>query len=234
MLAYRASAWGLFGVRLMRCIGVMAFSALLCLAAPAKADVLVSIDKSQQQMTVSIDGARTYHWAVSTGRSGYDTPSGGFRAMRLERVYYSKKFDDAPMPNSVFFYGGYAIHGTYEESKLGNPVSHGCVRLARVNAETLYALVRARGMSNTRVVISDGPLRDGPGPAPMARARNRGFEQFGTSAPRDIQFAPRRVTQNYETPRLPRATERRQSRGEESSREAWLRSLDRKYGINTR
>jgi hypothetical protein len=68
----------------------------------------------------------------------------------------------------------------------------------------------------------------------MARARNRGFEQFGTSAPRDIQFAPRRVTQNYETPRLQRASERRQSRGEESSREAWLHSLDRKYGITTR
>lgn len=218
----------------MRCIGVVVFCALLCLAAPAKADVLVSINKSQQQMTVSIDGARTYHWAVSTGRSGYDTPSGGFRAIRLERVYYSKKFDDAPMPNSVFFYGGYAIHGTYEESKLGNPVSHGCVRLARVNAETLYALVRARGMSNTRVVISDGPLRDWPGPGPMARARNRGFEQFGTSAPRDIRSAPRHVTQNYETPRLLRASERGQSRGEQSSREAWLRSLDRKYGINTR
>ncbi|HEY4982699.1 MAG TPA: L,D-transpeptidase [Pseudolabrys sp.] len=173
MLAHRTPCAGRFEGQVMRCIGVVVFCALLCLAAPAKADVLVSINKSQQQMTVSIDGARTYHWAVSTGRSGYDTPSGGFRAIRLERVYYSKKFDDAPMPNSVFFYGGYAIHGTYEESKLGNPVSHGCVRLARVNAETLYALVRARGMSNTRVVISDGPLRDWPGPGPMARAQSR-------------------------------------------------------------
>jgi hypothetical protein len=213
----------------MRAIAITAFSALLCLAAPAKAEVLVSISKSQQQMTVSIDGARTYHWAVSTGRPGYDTPSGGFRATRLERVYYSKKFDDAPMPNSVFFYGGYAIHGTYEESKLGSPVSHGCVRLARANAETLYALVRARGMSNTRVVVDDGPLRVAPGPMARSRSfeRDRGFEQFGTSA-------PRHVTQNDETPRRPRATERGPSRGEESSREAWLRSLDRKYGINTR
>jgi hypothetical protein len=217
----------------MRCIVLAAFSALLCLPAPAKAELLVSISKSRQQMTVSIDGARTYHWTVSTGRSGYDTPSGSFHATRLERVYYSKKFDDAPMPNSVFFYGGYAIHGTYEESRLGNPVSHGCVRLARGNAETLFALVRARGMNNTRVVISDGPLRDSPGPAPMARERDRGLEQFGTSALRDTWSAPRRVTE-YEAPRFARVTERRQSRGDETSREAWLRSLDRKYGISSR
>ena len=128
----------------MRRIGIIALGAKLCLAAPAKAELLVNISKSQQQMTVSIDGAPTYHWTVSTGRSGYDTPSGSFRALQLERVYYSKKFDDAPMPHLVFFYGGYAIHGTYEESKLGNPVSHGCVRLPCANAETLFALVRAR------------------------------------------------------------------------------------------
>jgi hypothetical protein len=204
----------------MRCIGILVISAQLCLSAPAKADVTVTINKSQQQMTVSIDGARTYHWTVSTGRPGYDTPSGSFRAIRLERVYFSKKFDDAPMPNSVFFYGGYAIHGTFEESKLGRPVSHGCVRLARVNAETLFALVRAHGMSSTRVVINDGPLRGSPDASPMARVRSYerdpGFEQF--------RPAPRRVTSH----------EIRQSRGDEASREAWLRSLDRKYGVNTR
>ena len=59
------------------------------------------------------------YWTVSTGRDGYTTPSGSFRAIRLEEVYYSKKYDDAPMPNAVFFYGGYAIHGTFEERRLG-------------------------------------------------------------------------------------------------------------------
>lgn len=213
----------------MRCIGIV-LSALLCLMAPAKADVLVSISKSQQQMTVSVDRMRTYHWAVSTGRSGYDTPSGSFRAIRMERVYYSKKFDDAPMPNSVFFYGGYAIHGTMEESRLGSPASHGCVRLARVNAEALFALVRARGMSNTRVVVSDGPVYD----QPMARVRERdlGFQQFGARSYRDTQAAPRPVR---EVQRIERAIERRPARdGGDPSREAWLRSLDRKYGANTR
>jgi hypothetical protein len=239
-------SWGWF----MRCIGTLAFGvtalgALLGLSVLAKADILVSISKAQQQMTVSIDGARTYRWAVSTGRSGYDTPSGGFRAIRLEQVYYSKKFDDAPMPNSVFFYGGYAIHGTYEESKLGNPVSHGCVRLARGNAEILYALVRARGMSNTRVVITDGPVRDSS-PVPMARQRDPGFQQLGGGFPN----ANRRVGQYQSRQRSelsrarPHPDETRSSSnrekprfvggGDDVSREAWLRSLDRKYGVNTR
>jgi len=134
-----------------------ALVALVALCAPARADILVRIDQSAQQMTVVIDGAPAHHWSISTGRDGYRTLNGSFRAIRLERVYYSKKFDDAPMPNSVFFYGGYAIHGTMEEGKLGRPASHGCVRLARVNAETLFGLVRARGMSNTRSTIPIAP-----------------------------------------------------------------------------
>lgn len=145
---------------------------LLLMPAFAKAEVLVTISKSEQQMTVSVNGASSYRWSVSTGRPGYNTPSGSFHPLRLERVYYSKKFDDAPMPNSVFFYGGYAVHGTYEESKLGRPVSHGCVRLTRANAATLFALVQQHGLSNTRVVITDGPLRGESG-TPMARLRQR-------------------------------------------------------------
>jgi hypothetical protein len=116
-------------------------------------------------MDVSINGAPAYHWTVSTGRPGYDTPAGSFRAIRLERVYFSKKYDDAPMPNAVFFYGGYAIHGTLEEKRLGSPVSHGCVRLARPNAATLFALVQQHGMHRTRIVVVEGVtprLRDVP------------------------------------------------------------------------
>jgi hypothetical protein len=147
---------------------------LLLLPTLARADIVINISKSQQQATVTINGTPTYHWPVSTGRSGYDTPSGNFHALRLERVYYSKKYDDAPMPNSVFFYGGYAIHGTYEESKLGNPVSHGCVRLTRANAATLFALVQQHGLSSTRVTITDGSLR-GSSSAPMAMLRQRDY-----------------------------------------------------------
>ena len=173
----------------MRGVSIAAVAVLLAAVMPAKADILVAIDKGQQRMTVSIDGAPAYHWTVSTGKPGYDTPGGSYRAIRLERVYYSKKFDDAPMPNSVFFYGGYAIHGTYEEARLGRPVSHGCVRLARANAETLFALVRARGMSNTRVVVNDGGgFSRG---APMASLRERGYAPITRSIEREYRPAAR-------------------------------------------
>jgi len=187
----------------MRFVG--AAIALLMLSAPAHADIRVLISKSSQQMAVSVDGAPPMYWTISTGRDGYTTPSGSFRAIRLEEVYYSKKYDDAPMPNAVFFYGGYAIHGTFEERNLGRPVSHGCVRLSRAHAATLFQLVRAHGMSNTRIVITDEPLRgigpvaryDGrggytydpgpvryergypPGTAMMGPPNYRGFDQFG-------------------------------------------------------
>lgn len=145
----------------MRCVGLILL-AVLALPASALADVNITISKSQQQMLVTIDGGPTYRWPVSTGRSGYDTPMGNFGAIRLERVYFSKKYDDAPMPNSVFFYGGYAIHGTLEERRLGNAVSHGCVRLARDNAAVLYAAVAAHGMSRTHIRITDGPVFGAP------------------------------------------------------------------------
>ncbi|MGE0061624.1 MAG: L,D-transpeptidase [Xanthobacteraceae bacterium] len=132
---------------------IAAALASLAWAAPAEAGIRVYIDKSSQSMTVSVDGGRTFHWPVSTGRGRYDTPAGQFRAIRLARVYYSKKYDDAPMPNSVFFYGGYAIHGTYEEGKLGRPASHGCVRLSRAHAAMLFELVRVHGMNNTSIAI---------------------------------------------------------------------------------
>jgi L,D-transpeptidase catalytic domain len=157
----------------MRWVGVAA--ALVLLSFPARADIRVVISKPSQQMAVSVDGAAPYVWTISTGKPGYTTPSGNFNAIRLEEVYYSKKYDDAPMPNAVFFYGGYAIHGTLEERHLGNAVSHGCVRLSRAHAATLFGLVRAHGMNRTRIVISDEPLRAA---APVARYdRGPSFEQ---------------------------------------------------------
>jgi len=138
----------------MRWVGIAAAWIVFSLSPPAQAALLVSVDKTQQQLTVTIDGAETYRWPVSTGKDGYDTPGGSFRAYRMEPVWFSTKFDDAPMPNSVFFHGGYAVHGTLEQSRLGRPVSHGCVRLSRENAQLLYDLVKKHGLANTRVVVS--------------------------------------------------------------------------------
>ena len=119
---------------------------------PARANVMIIIDKSAQKMTVTVDGEDRYTWPVSTGRSGYDTPSGDFQPFRMERDHFSREWDDAPMPNSIFFTKeGHAIHGTFEARNLGRAASHGCVRLSTQNAATLYALVKEEGVFNTRV-----------------------------------------------------------------------------------
>jgi hypothetical protein len=117
--------------------------------------VLINIDKSRQKMTVFIDGAEKYVWPVSTGQAGYSTPSGTYTATSMNEIWYSKEWDNAPMPHSIFFRkDGYAIHGTYEAKYLGRPASHGCVRISRENAATLYALVKNVGLKNTEVVLT--------------------------------------------------------------------------------
>src|SRR5262249_23323799 len=98
-------------------------------SAPARADLVVQISRASQTMTVVRNGQPIHHWAVSTGRAGYGTPSGVFRPQRMERTWFSRAYYNSPMPHSIFFYGGYAIHGTNAIRQLGGPASHGCVRL---------------------------------------------------------------------------------------------------------
>src|SRR6266478_9440532 len=122
---------------------LVAFAGLMLFAGgAAQANVSITVDKNAQMMTVAVDGVERYRWPVSTGIPSYETPNGGFRTFRMEEDHYSKEFDDAPMPHSIFFTKiGHAIHGTDSVSRLGSPASHGCVRLSRANAATLYDLV---------------------------------------------------------------------------------------------
>jgi hypothetical protein len=123
--------------------------------APAGAAVLVTINKSTQQMTVEVDGALRWTWPVSTGQLAYDTPSGRYTAFRMEADHFSKEWDDAPMPHSIFFtQKGHAIHGYLNTRNIGSPASHGCVRLEPDNAARLYALVEEQGLPNTKVVLT--------------------------------------------------------------------------------
>ena len=138
---------------------------MLFAAGAAQAKVSITVDKDAQLMTVAVDGVARYQWPVSTGNPSHETPNGSFRTFRMEEDHYSKEFDDAPMPHSIFFTKiGHAIHGTDSEGKLGVPVSHGCVRLSRANATTLYALVQQEGVLNTTVTLT--------GSAQVALARN--------------------------------------------------------------
>ena len=123
------------------------------LAAPALASVTVRIDNSSQRMLVYVDGGLTYAWPVSTARRGYRTPAGSYRVQRMERMWYSRKYDWSPMPHALFFRGGYAIHGTFSIRQLGRPASHGCVRLHPGNARTLFGLVQAN--HGARVVVTN-------------------------------------------------------------------------------
>jgi hypothetical protein len=139
--------------------------ALFAAGGAAQAKVAITVDKDAQQMTVAVDGVERYHWPVSSGLPSHETPNGSFRAFRMEEDHYSKEFDDAPMPHSIFFTKiGHAIHGTDSESRLGSPASHGCVRLSRANASTLYALVQSEGVLNTTVTLT--------GSSQVALARN--------------------------------------------------------------
>jgi lipoprotein-anchoring transpeptidase ErfK/SrfK len=122
---------------------------------PAGARVRIHIDLSSQ--TMHVESARgVYSWPVSTARAGYVTPRGYYSATSLQRMHYSRKYDNSPMPYSIFFRGGYAIHGSYATGALGRPASHGCVRLAPGNAAVLYQMVQAEGAS---IAITGSPPR---------------------------------------------------------------------------
>jgi lipoprotein-anchoring transpeptidase ErfK/SrfK len=137
------------------CSGLIAAALLFATSglSSARASLLVYIDRSSQHMDVVIDGVRRFRWPVSTGRRGLGTPSGVFHPQMLARTWFSRRYYNSPMPYSIFFHRGYAIHGTYELSRLGGPASHGCVRLHPQNAAILFSLVREEGPRNTRIVV---------------------------------------------------------------------------------
>lgn len=158
--------------------------AMITGTAAAEAGVQAKIDLSAQRMSVYIDGKLTYTWAVSTAREGYVTPTGRYRVQRMERMWYSRKYDLAPMPYSIFFSGGYAIHGTTSVRMLGRPASHGCVRLAPSNAALLFALVKQHGPSKTEITVHGRPPSALIAKAPQRRIQDR------TTVARTIKARP--------------------------------------------
>jgi lipoprotein-anchoring transpeptidase ErfK/SrfK len=171
-------------------IALAAASMVLALGRAASADVIVTVDKSAQRLTVAVNGATRYEWPVSTARWGYRTPVGSYRPQRLERQWYSRKYDWSPMPHSIFFNGGYAIHGSYEVSRLGSPASHGCIRLAPANAATLFALVNAN-VKDTRIVVVGGE-----GPIEMVSRRSR--TRYSNAEDDDTRPASRGRSNSFE------------------------------------
>jgi L,D-transpeptidase catalytic domain len=178
---------------------LIAFTALALFAGnAAQAKVAITVDKDNQQMTVAVDGVQRYRWPVSSGLPSYETPNGSFRAFRMEEDHYSKEFDEAPMPHSIFFTKiGHAIHGTDSVNRLGSPASHGCVRLSRANAATLYALVKEQGVLNTTVTLTGSSQvalarnpRPRSGTAVARRAPQQQYEQQYDNAGDPVVITP--------------------------------------------
>ncbi len=111
----------------------------------AEAAVTINVDLTKQEMRVIASSGEEHVWPISSARRGYRTPTGTYHPQQLQRMHYSKKYDNAPMPYSIFFSGGYAIHATNAVRNLGRPASHGCIRLSLANAEHLFGLVRVEG-----------------------------------------------------------------------------------------
>ena len=138
-------------------LSAVAAAALLGLGAyqASAATLIARVDVAAQKMTVTHLGKIVHEWPVSTARAGYSTPRGQYRPQRVHKMWYSRTYDNSPMPFAVFYDRGWAIHGTTAVSRLGNPASHGCVRLATANAETFYTLVRRVGPGNTRIIVEN-------------------------------------------------------------------------------
>lgn len=134
---------------------IAVFAALLFVPAVEAASIIARVDKSTQTMTVYHHGEVIGRWKVSTARPGKVTPSGTWTAKSLSRYHRSSRYDNAPMPYSIFYNGHFAIHGTNQVRKLGRPASSGCIRLHPSNAAKLFSLVQAEGLRNMRVVVVD-------------------------------------------------------------------------------
>jgi len=175
--------------------------AMAMIAAPAacEARAQITIDLSTQTMKVAASNA-SYAWPISSARGGYVTPRGTYGVESLQAMHYSKKYHNSPMPHSIFFHGGFAIHGTYDLANLGRPASHGCVRLSPANAATLFALVRQEG-ATIEIVGSPANATFARRAAPVAAApvsRARAASPVATPA------APPRILARAEN--LPAAT----------------------------
>ncbi len=175
-----------------------AAAAVLATAVPACAAVLIQVDKSEQRMTVSVDGVPRYVWPVSTGKAGHATPTGTFKTFRMEEDHYSKEWDDAPMPHSIFFTTeGHAIHGSFDTKRLGTAASHGCVRLAPENAATLFSLVKQEGLLTTKVVLTGTAPSSAPAVAQRKPLRVAPQPDETTGSARDsneVYYDPRTGT----------------------------------------
>lgn len=95
---------------------------------------------SQQRTYAFENGELLRHFVVSTGLPATPTVRGDFKIyLKYDAQRMSGPGYDLPgVPWVMYFYQGYALHGTYWHNNFGNPMSHGCVNLRTPEAEWLY------------------------------------------------------------------------------------------------
>ena len=144
------------GLGMRNALILFALAAMINLSGAADAvaaKLVAQVNLSTQTMTVKRDGRVIHRWPVSSGRKGYRTPTGTYSVKRMHTMWHSRKYNMSPMPYSIFFRGGYAVHGSNYVKQLGRPASHGCIRLHTSNAKRLFQLTRQVGAGNMRVSI---------------------------------------------------------------------------------
>lgn len=183
-----------------RVLGLLAFlSLVLAATSPARAGVDVRVDIPAQRMKVTTTDGEVYNWTISSGRKGFRSPNGVYRPTRLEKNWYSRKYGGA-MPYSVFFRGGYAIHGTTAVGALGRPASHGCIRLHPANAAKLFALVKKHGAGQTRIALN-GAAPDGLSQFAKAPGRAKSLQAQAGPKQRAAVVAETRSGKNWNAAR---------------------------------
>jgi len=122
-----------------------------------KAIVRLTVDLTRQRLVVK-SPTLNKEFKISSGLlPDHGTPGSGkcYSPDTMETMHYSSLYNNAPMPHTVFFNGNIAVHATSaaNEALLGQPASHGCVRLSRVDAKTIFSLVSDNGKSNTAICV---------------------------------------------------------------------------------
>ncbi|MFN3868648.1 MAG: L,D-transpeptidase, partial [Hyphomicrobiaceae bacterium] len=165
--------------------------------APPPITLKADVDLTNQRITITENGRVAYTWPISSGREGYPTITGTFKPTWMSKMHYSRKYDMSPMPHSVFFHGGFAIHATYATGMLGRPASHGCVRLSPANAKTFYDLVSRHGKASTKIAVFGSPRFSAPKVAKSKPVRQPNYATydwgFGSSDPYFTKPAPRQA-----------------------------------------
>lgn len=183
-----------------RALGLLAFLLLVLVGTmPARAGVDVRVDIPGQRMKVTTTDGEVYNWTISSGRQGFRSPNGVYRPTRLEKNWYSRKYGGA-MPYSVFFRGGYAIHGTTAVGALGRPASHGCIRLHPANAAKLFALVKKHGAGQTRIALS-GAAPDGLSQFAKASGKTKRLQAQAPAKQRAVVAAETRSGKSWNAAR---------------------------------